>query len=69
MWRLCCCCFNFSCVVQFVKFLLIYLNDLNCFRVLYFMFVLSCGNSSKDYSVFFSGVSVGNQSLGYRFLA
>ena len=54
-------------VCEMFKFLLIYLNDLSCFRVLCFMFVLSCGNSLEDYFVFFWGVTVGNQSPGYRF--
>ena len=51
-------------VCEMFKTLLIYLNDLCCFRVLCFMFVLSCGNPPEAYSVFFWGVTVGNQSLG-----
>ena len=58
MWRLWCC-FKLFCgsVCELFKTLLIYLNDLCCFHVLCFMFVLSCGNSPEDYSVFFWGVT------------
>ena len=63
MWRFWCC-FKFSRMVHFVKclshsseILLIYLNDLCCFRVLCYMFVLLFGNSPEDYSVFFWGVT------------
>ena len=52
------------CVVQFVKclfhtseILLIYLNDLCCFRVLCYVLVLQCGNSPGNCCVFSSGVS------------
>ena len=44
-------------VCEMFKCLLIYLNNLSCFPVLCFMFVLSCGNSPEDYSVFFWGVT------------
>ena len=38
-------------MVLFVKYLF-YLNDFFCFRVLCYLFVLSCGNSPEDYSIF-----------------
>jgi len=41
------------------KSLLFYLNIFCCFRVLCYMFVLSCGNSPKDYSIIFWGVTHG----------
>ena len=57
-------CFKFSHVVLFVKclfhsseILLFYLNDFCCFHVHCYMFVLSCGNSPEDYSIFFCGVT------------
>ena len=43
---------------EMFKTSIIYLSNLCCFRVLCFMFVLSCGNSSEDYFVFFWGVSI-----------
>ena len=33
-----------------MKSVLFYLNDFFCFRVLCYLFVLSCGNSPEDYS-------------------
>ena len=39
-----------------MKFLLIYLNDLCCFRVLCYVLVLQCGNSPENCCVFSSGV-------------
>ena len=56
--------FDFSQVVQFCdmffhssEILVIYLNNLCCFRVLCNMFVLSCGNSPEDCFVSFWGVT------------
>ena len=52
----------FFLVVQFVQclffsseILLIYLNDLRCFRVLCYVLVLQCGNSPEDCCVFLLG--------------
>ena len=51
-------------MVQFVKclfhsseILLIYLNDLCCFRVLGYVLLLQCGNSPEHYCVLFWGVT------------
>ena len=56
--------FDFSQVVQFCEMffhsseiLVIYWNNLCCFRVLCNMFVLSCGNSPEDCFVSFWGVT------------
>ena len=55
--------FLFSRVVQFVKcffhsseILLIYLNNLCCFRVLCYVLVLQCGNSTEDVVFYLWGV-------------
>ena len=41
------------------EIMLIYLNDLCCFRVLSYVLVLQCGNSPEDCCVFFWGVTKG----------
>ena len=63
----------FSLVVQFVQclffsseILLIYLNDLRCFRVLCYVLVLQCGNSPEDCCVFSSKVLQNSTNRNYK---